>query len=127
MPDINDQFDKLLIDLSNKIDDAADDVDQAAQYSEWFIRHALTIEGFGAQPGLSHENMDIIRHLWARYGRALYTLTLYKAAQPTCDKKDKKEEPKPIDIYNTIDDIHNRTSMGYYIMRNRNRIRKILR
>lgn len=101
------------------LDDAADDVDNAGKYVDWFINHYDSI----ALIDKSGKNTAFVTGLWARFGRAQYILMSYKFAQQAFDTK---EEPQPIDICNTTDDIHNRTSMGYYITRNPNRIRKIL-
>lgn len=96
MADVNDEFDRLLATLD--IDDAADDIDKAGQYSEWFTANAPKIKEFDCS-GLGSENVAILRNLWARFGRAQYTLMRYAASET-------------IDIYNSghrafyVDDMH---------------------
>lgn len=74
MADVNDEFDRLLTTLD--VDDAADEVDQAGQYVEWFTANALKIIEFD-YCGLCFGNAVILRDLWARFGRAQHTLMQY--------------------------------------------------
>lgn len=98
MANVNDEFDKLLTTLD--VDDAAADIDKAWQYVEWFTANALEIEEFEHR-GLGFENALILRNLWARFGRAQYTLMRYALLQKKTD-----------DIYNPghrafyVDDMH---------------------
>lgn len=92
MADVNDEFDRLLTTL--EVDDAADEVDQAGQYVEWFTANALKIEEFEHR-ALAYENAVILRNLWARFGRAQYNLMQHAQSQTKRDS-----EPETIDIYN---------------------------
>lgn len=82
MANVNDEFDRLLTTLD--VDDVADDVDQAGQYVEWFTANALKIEEFEHR-ALAYENAVILRNLWARFGRAQYTLMRYALLKKETD------------------------------------------
>lgn len=87
---MEDVYDKLISSLGD-LDDAADEIDQAVQYTEWFLTHISSIQAVDK----ARIHLKFIRNLWARFGRAQYTFMQYAQSQ-----KKRDSEPETIDIYN---------------------------